>query len=362
MAFTQGAPLPDITETTTKTQAAPDYYTNYLTGLSQAGNQALYTGALDAAGKPVMKSGADLVASLDPLQNKAYANIEGAADDYKTGLTNAQATANAVASGLTPARITSLMNPYTSGVVNEMARLQQKNIQERLMPTLKAGFVGSGGLGSQRYANALGQTSADWQSNLLGAQTGALQKGYETAVNAALQEMGQQNQAAQIQGGLAKSAQELALNEIGALEKAGATKQAYEQAKLDAPLKVATAASNLMAGKTIPMSDTQRFVGPKAGSYQISDLASILGVMSTLGAMKAGSPGEQALGAIGKGISGFFGGGGPNASAAFSGWLQGTNPSYTPTQADWNQLNQFYNDGMSDTSLVDSNYDSTYEG
>lgn len=296
MAFTQGAPLPDITETTTKTQAAPDYYTNYLTGLSQAGTGALYTGAMDALGKPVMKTGSELVAGLDPLQTKAYAGIPDAAGAYKTGLTSAEATVGDVASGLTSARIQNLMNPYTSGVVNEMARLQQENIQRNLMPQLKAGFVGSGGLGSQRYAGALGQTAADWQRNLLGSQTQALQKGYSDALTAALQEMGQQNQAAQIQGQLAKSAQELGLGEMGALQQAGATQQAYEQAKLDAPLKVATGVGGLMAGKTIPMADTQKFVGPKAGTYQASDLASILGVMSTLGAMRAGSAGTNVLG------------------------------------------------------------------
>jgi hypothetical protein len=136
------------------------------------------------------KTGAELVAGLDPLQKQAYAAVPAAATSYVPGLQAAETTAGGVAQGLTPERIQSLMNPYTSGVVNEMARLQQQNIQRNLMPTLKAGFVGQGGLGSQRYANALGQTAADWQSNLLGAQTGALQKGYETALQTGIQEDG----------------------------------------------------------------------------------------------------------------------------------------------------------------------------
>lgn len=350
MAFTQGAPLPNITETTTTQQALPDYYTNYLSGLSQAGTSALG------------KTGAELVAGLDPLQKQAYAAVPAAATSYVPGLQAAETTAGGVAQGLTPERIQSFMNPYTGAVVDEMARLQQQNIQRNLMPALKAGFVGQGGLGSQRYAGALGQMGADWQRNLLGQQQTALQKGYETALQTGIQEMGQQNQAAQIQGQLAKAEQELGLGGVGALESAGARQQAYQQAQIDAPLKIATAVSNLLSGKNVPLGETKTFTGPKAGSYQVSDLASILGVMSTLGAMKSGSPGEQALGAIGKGISGLFGGGGPNASAAFSSWLQGTNPSYTPTQADWNQLNQFYNDGMGDTTLVDENYGLNYEG
>jgi hypothetical protein len=46
MAITQGDPLPDITKTTTTEQQAPDYYTDYLTDLSKAGETALdLTGA-----------------------------------------------------------------------------------------------------------------------------------------------------------------------------------------------------------------------------------------------------------------------------------------------------------------------------
>lgn len=295
MAFTQGSPLPDITETTTKTQAAPEYYTQYLTGLSQAGTGALYTGAKDATGQPVMKTGAELVAGLDPLQQKAYAGIPTAAEAYKPGLTAAGQTATAVAAGLTPERIQSLMNPYTAGVVNEMARLQQENLQRNLLPTMKAGFVGSGGLGSQRYAGALGQMGSDLQRNLLGAQTQALQKGYSDATQAALQEMDARAKAAALQQGIAKSEQELGLAGMGALQQAGTTQQAYEQAKIDAPLKIATQVGNLMAGKQIPITDTTRFVGPKAGAYGASDLATILGIASTLGAMRPGSPGASGL-------------------------------------------------------------------
>jgi hypothetical protein len=295
MGITAGTPLPDITEKTTKAQTAPQYYTDYLSGLSQAGLGAIYTSGVDAAGKPILKpkTGAELVAGLDPLQQAAFAGTPAAAAQYKPALASAMETAAGVAGGISPERIQNLMSPYTTNVVNEMARLQQENLQRSLLPTLKAGFVGTGGLGGERYATALGQMGADVQRNLLGAQAGALEKGYGSALQAAIQEMGEQTKAAQVQQNIAKAQQELGLGEMGALQKAGAARQEYEQARLDAPLRIAKQVSELMSGKTIPLSSAETFTGPRAGAYAPSDLSSILGVMTTLGAIKAGSPGAK---------------------------------------------------------------------
>jgi hypothetical protein len=70
MAFTQGAPLPDIKQTTTTQDNAPSYYTNYLSGLSQAGQTAM--------GKTPQQS----VAGYDPLQTMGYSNLPAATTSY----------------------------------------------------------------------------------------------------------------------------------------------------------------------------------------------------------------------------------------------------------------------------------------
>lgn len=272
MALTQGAPLPDITERTTQAAQAPEYYTQYLSSLSQAGQQAM--------GRPA----GSMVAGYDPLQTQGYAAVPGAAQAYQPGLSSAQQTATQAATGIAP-RISALMNPYTQQVVDEMARLSQQNVQRNIMPTLKAGFVGTGGLGGQRYAGALGQTMADIQSNLLGQQTGALQKGYSEALQAALQEPELQRRAAETQASLAGKAQEFGLTGAGALTKAGAERQAYEQSLLDAPLRVASEASKLMGGYQVPISQATTRVGPgQQTQYQASPLQSTLGLLALLGA------------------------------------------------------------------------------
>lgn len=290
MSITQGSPLPDIRTTTTTSDQAPDYYKDYLTTLSQAGKTAMG------------RTGAESVASYDPLQTQGYGALPGAAEAYKPGLAAAQQTASKAAAGITPERIQALMNPYTTNVVNEMERLSQQNLQRNLLPTMKAGFVGSGGLGSQRYANALGQSMSDIQAGLTGQQYGALSKGYSEALKGALDEAQLQTLAAKTQGDLAKSAQDLGLTGAGALTKAGAERQAYEQSILDAPMRTAKSASDLMRGYTVPTSKTETFVGPKAGVYSQSPLASILGIGTMLGAAGQGS----LLASLGSGIGRAF--------------------------------------------------------
>jgi hypothetical protein len=73
------------------------------------------------------------------------------------------------------------------------------------------------------------------------------------------------------------------------LTKAGAEQQAYQQSLLDAPLKTATGAQALLRGFTIPTTQTEKFVGPKAGSYQTSDLAQIMGVLNMIGSANGGA-------------------------------------------------------------------------
>jgi hypothetical protein len=135
--------------------------------------------------------------------------------------------------------------------------------------------------------------------NLLGDQID-----YATDEYQALQNAAQQGQAATIQGNLGAQEQALGLTGAGALTKAGAERQAYQQSLLDQPLKTATAASGLMSGKTVPTGQTSTFVGPKAGSYAQSDLSSVLGILSMLGSMQGGSAGNNLMNWVGGKLSG----------------------------------------------------------
>jgi hypothetical protein len=174
------------------------------------------------------------------------------------------------------------------------------------MPGLTGQFVGTGAMGGQRYANAVGQSAADFQSDLVGKQYGALSAAYKDAVNAAKAQSELQNQAALTQGKLAGQEQELGLTGAGALTKAGGELQKYQQSILDAPALNAKNASDLLRGYTLPTDQTVRFVGPDPGSYGTSDLSQILGIGSMLGGVKPTNTFDKLLGTVGDKLSGFF--------------------------------------------------------
>jgi hypothetical protein len=327
MPFAQGSPLPDITEKTVST--TPDWYTNLANSLSSTTQQALGATTTGPDGKPVFtpKTAAQGVAGLDPLQQQSYAGTTAAANAYQPGLSAAQNTAGQAAQGINYDQIQAYMDPYRNNVVNEMGRLANQNYQRNVLPGLTGSFVGTGGLGGQRYANAMGQSAAEMQSNLTGQQYGALSKAYNDAVNAARSQSELQNNAAITQGNLATAAQTAGLKGTEAMNTAGMRQQAYQQSLLDYPLTNATNAAGVLRGYAVPQSST--FTGPKAGSYQMSPLQQILGVGSLLGSANANS-------VLGQGIS--------SAAGALGriNWSNLFNPSSTGMNI-WNGSNSLTN-------------------
>jgi hypothetical protein len=292
MSILQGKPLPDVTTTRTETQTGPDYYTDYLTALSGEGES--YLG----------KTGAELVADIDPLQEQAYRGVGTAAGAYIPGLTRAQQTAQR-ATGVTPERISAFMDPYRSSVVDELARISQQNVQRNVLPQFKAGFVGSGGLGSQRYAGALGQSLADIQANLQGQQGALLSKGYQDAVKNAFDQLAAERESAALESDLATVAQTLGLSEMEALSKMGGQKMAYDQSLIDAPLRTAENVSKLLRNYQIPLDRTTVETGPKSGVYGLSDFDKISGILSLIGAYGAPT-GTTKEGMFGRGLEQIF--------------------------------------------------------
>lgn len=264
----EAPPVVDTTKTTATT--APDYYTNYLSGLAGAANTAMN------------KSPDQMVAGFSNMQKDAFGNLPNVANSYIPGLNAAAGTAAQGAQGITGQSINNYLNPYTSNVVGEMGRLNQQNLEQTLLPNLKAGFVGTGAGGSSRNAGALAQFLAQNQANLTGQQAGELSKGFSTALGAAGQNAQIQNQAAQIQAQIAAQQQQLGLAGNKALQEAGAQQQALEQAKINAPLTTATNAAALLRNYNVPTSSTETYHGPWT-IYQPSPLSQIAGLGTLLG-------------------------------------------------------------------------------
>lgn len=267
MSLFQGSAPPNVETTRVTGAVAPQYLTDYLTQLAQTGQNLL---------------GGAQVAAPGALQQQAYAQAPGLLSGYQNTLQSGISAAQGAAAPITGQDISQFYNPYQQSVVDEMARQSQRNVQRNLLPQLKGAFVGSGGLGSQRYAGATGQALADVQADLLGQQSKAMSSGYGAALDAALRQRQQQSQAAQVLGGLGSAQQTAATQGLKTMADLGTQQQAYEQAQIEAPLVRAQNVAQIMRGYTYPTTTTETYKGPWQ-TYQPSPLSQIAGLGALLG-------------------------------------------------------------------------------
>lgn len=281
MSWMQGDPLPSIETTKDVETTGPEWYTDYLQSLAGAGAQY------------VDQTGQDLVAPMTYGQEQMYARAPSALSGYEAPITGAQTAL----SGLTDIDLygdymSGMMDKYEQDVVDEMARQQQVNLQRYLMPTLKGGFVGAGGLGGQRYAGALGQMGADVEASLLGQQAQLRQKGFGDIMNAALRQAEVERGAASDLGTMAGIESQAAEREMRTLSDLYETEREIEQQRRLAPLTAAKSAADIFANLKVPSTVSETAFGPIPGAYSTSPLSQIAG-LGTLFA--AGTGGTSAI-------------------------------------------------------------------
>lgn len=270
MSLFEGGAPPNIESTRVTGATAPQYLTDYLTSLAQAGQQALPT------------AGQQLVAEPSFLQKKAYEIAPSALTRYTGPLGAGVGAATAAAAPITQGDISAFYNPYEQQVVDAMARQSAENVQRGLLPQLRGAFAGTGGFGGQRYAGAMGQSLADIQQGLLSEQSKYRAAGYQSALDAAMKQRQMQSQAAQVLGGLAGTEQQAVTTGLKTLSDLGSQQQALEQARIEAPLVRAQNVAQIMRGYTYPTTTTETYKGP-GNIYQPSPLSQIAGLGALLG-------------------------------------------------------------------------------
>lgn len=301
---------------TSQTQA-PAYYTDYLSNLASSGTQAA-TGAK--------------YADANALQTGAFQGVEKAASAYEPTLTSAgttlesavdatsplsAATGYLTAAGTDPSKAaTGYMSPYTTGVVNQIGNLGQRNIMQNLAPQATAGGVGSGQFGSKRGSEVLAQTIQNANRDILANQTSAMDKAYQNAMEAAIKQnqlqaqmgqtagtlasQGQQNltQAGQAQGQLASTNQALSLADINARATLGEQQRTIAQNKELFPLSNLSTLSTILRGYNVPTSTKT--------TAEMSPLSALAGVGT--GALGMFTPGPGGTTPI-QNLKTFFGAG-----------------------------------------------------
>ena len=262
----QGDLLPSAITTAQSQITAPEFYTNYLQDIANLGQAGVQGGG---------------VAGFSPLQQQAMSMAPQAAF---SGLgTMGTGVDLATSAGTTGANqiVGNYMNPYTQNVVDEMGRLQGRQINENLLPAMQGAAGGMGSFGSQRQFNATGNMLRDMQSNLVGQQYNALNTGYGNAMTAAQADLNRQMQAGQTLGGLGSQQQQAATSGMKNLYDLGSQEQALGQKQLDYPMTAAQNYSKLMQGYQIPTGETKQTVG--STGYSNSPLSQITGLLAALG-------------------------------------------------------------------------------
>lgn len=287
MGMFEGTAPPNVETFKTTGVTAPQYLTDYLTQLAKQGQQSLgttdpKTGAYTAPTYEALKTaGTPYVAPLTTLQKTAATNAPTDLYRYQTPM-NAALTAGQAGADLSQADITKFYNPYEKAVVDQMATNSMAQYQKNILPQLKAGFVGTGGLGGTRYANAAGQSVTDMNTALLQEQNKARMAGYQSAIDAALKEQGLQTQAGQMLGTLGAQEQQAATTGLKSQADIGAIEQAQNQAMINAPTTMAGNVAQILRGYTYPTTTQETYKGP-ASSYGPSQFQQVLGLGTLVG-------------------------------------------------------------------------------
>ena len=150
-----------------------------------------------AAATPNLQTGAEL------LQQSTQGGGLQAAQPFLTNAANTSV-----------ANINQYMNPYQEQVVNRIGDIGARTLREKLLPEISDRFIGAGGFGGSRQAEATGRAIRDTMEGISAEQAKALQAGYGEAAQLSQADLARQAQLAQISGGLGTAQQ-------GALQAAG---------------------------------------------------------------------------------------------------------------------------------------------
>ncbi len=145
------------------------------------------------------------------------------------------------------------MNPYQQHVVENIAKMGNRNFKENILPALENKFVRLGQIGGTRHAKLARQAARDLQSEIMDRQSQALMQGYDESARKHAADQARALEAARgisEIGGLYQGAN---LADIAALEGQGRQQQQHQQAIRD------LAYENFIRAKEHPFNMLQYF-------------------------------------------------------------------------------------------------------
>jgi len=268
----------------------PQWYQDYVQSIMAKGNAV--------AGEAYNPYPGVKVAPLNDWFTKAGQSIEsniGSTD----GLLDASKAniASGSQQGLNTNTMGSYMSPYTDQVVNKIASLGQRNLNENLLPGVNDTFTGNGQFGSGRNADFTARAVRDSNESILNAQSDALQSGWNNALTQTQQDKTNALAGGQAQGALAKMIQGMDVTDATQLMSMGQAQQGVDQANADygyqqfteqrdLPQQRLGFLNNLLRGMQIPTNSVG--TTSQSTSSSTSPLASMVGLAGLgVGAYKA---------------------------------------------------------------------------
>lgn len=125
------------------------------------------------------------------------------------------------------------MNPYQEGVIDQLSKRAQRDLQERFLPSIESRFISAGQHGSKRHQELSQRAARDMQEALLHEQRNALQQGYEQSSRIAQGDDSRRLAAGAGLGDITRQQQAGRLSDIAALQEQGHYQQGQEQQGLN---------------------------------------------------------------------------------------------------------------------------------
>ena len=303
-----GAP-PPASQTVTQT-AIPEYARPYVE--SMLGKSEALT---DINQNPYQSYGGQRIAGFNPVQERAFQNVQnmqtapqlgqGTALAGASGLGSLGAGANYQAMATNPYATQAYMSPYMQNVVDVQKNEALRDAQVRNLGA-NLGSARLGTYGGARQALGEQERNRNLQTQLGQIQAGGSQKAFEAAqqaqqfgTSAGLQGFGQAGQAAATLGNLGQTqfGQQSAINQ--AQQQVGAIQQAQAQQGLDLgyqdflkqrnyPYQQLAFQSDMLRGIPLSQSAQQIYTAPPSTASQLGGLGmSALGIYGMSGGFKA---------------------------------------------------------------------------
>lgn len=203
----------------------PVWYQEYLRGNINK--------ASGIAATPYTQYTAPRIASFNADQNAGFQGVRDTVGNWQPNMT---AAGNSVQRGSEYDKNyfnDNFMNPYTSGVMDDITRRSNQNLTQNILPGVMNTFTGGGQFGSARNMDMANRAIRDQQDTMTGQLFTAGQSAWDSGQKAYSDWGTKAIQGGSALGNLAGQQQAAGLKDAAALDTIGRTQQQQTQANLD---------------------------------------------------------------------------------------------------------------------------------